>query len=118
MTQPDIQVPHDTPGVRALKISIVVMGVMIVLGLITIIGRMIYLASQGGRPSSAPAVSAWIAPAARLALPAGAQVRHVSLSADRLAVHFEGPAGAGIAILDLATGAQLSRIELVPEVPR
>lgn len=118
MTQPDIQAPPDTPGVRALKIAIVVMGVMIVLGLITIIGRMIYLASQGGRQPSATAVSARLAPAMRLALPAGAQVRHVSLSGDRLAVHFEGPAGAGIAILDLATGGQLSRVELVPELPR
>lgn len=118
MTQPDIQMPPDTPGVRALKIAIVVMGVMIVLGLITIIGRMIYLASQGGRQPAAPALSARIAPNARLALPPGAQVRHVALSGDRLAVHFDSPAGAGIAILDLTTGAQLSRVELVPEIPR
>jgi hypothetical protein len=118
MTQPDIQMPPDTPGVRALKIAIVVMGVMIVLGLITIIGRMIYLASQGGRQPTATAVSARIAPNARLALPTGAQIRHVTLSGDRLAVHYEGPAGAGIAIIDLVTGTQLSRVELVPEVPR
>ena len=116
---PEITPPPDTPGVRALKIAIVVMGLMIVLGLLTIIGRMVYLASAGGKQgSSSASSSARIAPSAKLALPAGAHVKHVALSGDRLVVHYENAAGAGIAVLDLASGNQVSRIDIVPEVPR
>ncbi len=101
---------------RILKISIVVMGVLIVVGLLTVIGRMIYLASGGRQQVSTTAGP--VAPAARLPLPDGAVVRTVALSGDRLAVHFDAPGGSGIAILDLATGRALSRVELVPEPPR
>jgi hypothetical protein len=59
-----------------------------------------------------------MAPGVRLALPDGAQVRSMSLSGDRLAVHFDAPGGGGIAIVDLASGQAVSRIELVPEPPR
>ena len=116
---PEIALPPDTPGVRALKIAIVVMGAMIVLGLLTIIGRMVYLASAGGKQgSSLTSSSARLAPNATLALPPGAHVKHVALSGDRLVVHYESASGSGIAVLDLASGNQVSRVEIVPEVPR
>jgi len=102
--------------VRALKIAIAVMGVLIVVGLLTVIARIIYLA---GKPKAQPAsAGSIVVPDARLALPAGAAIRQVSLSGDRLAVHYEAPAGAGIAILDLATGRVLSRVQVVPDPPR
>lgn len=102
--------------VRALKIAIVVMGILIVLGLLLVIGRIIYLA---GKPRS-PSTSVSTSPAAepRLALPAGAAIRSVSISGDRLAVHYDTPAGAGIAVLDLETGRTLSRVQIVPDAPR
>ncbi len=116
---PEIAMPPDTPGVRALKIAIVVMGAMIVLGLMTIIGRMVYLASAGGKQgSSLSSSSTRLAPNAKLTLPPGAHVKHVAVSGDRLVVHYESAGGSGIAVLDLATGNQASRVEIVPEVPR
>ena len=111
-----------------LKFAVIAMGLMIVAGLAAVTGRVIYLASGPQKQaaslsaaglsgaSSAATVRSTLAP--RLALPAQAIVKHVSLSGDRLAVHFETPAGAGIAIVDVASGAVLSRIDLVPEVPR
>lgn len=100
---------------RSLKIAVIGMGVLIVLGVLTVIGRIVYLASRGPAQSSS---SAGLAASARLSLPAGATIRTVSLSGDRLAVHYDASTGAGIAVVDLASGRVLSRVELVPEAPR
>ena len=109
----------DTPGVKALKFVVIGLGVMIVLGVLTVIGRVVYLANQGPRQAAGASSSgARLAQSGKLALPAGAQVKQISLSGDRLAVHYEGPAGASIAVVDLASGIVLSRIDVVPELPR
>jgi hypothetical protein len=106
-----------SPGqVRALKIIVVVMGVLILLGLFTVFGRIIYLASKPGR--QVQAASQGLKAEQRLALPPGAEVRQTSISGDRLAVHYEAPSGAAVVVLDLASGQVLSRIELAPEAPR
>lgn len=115
---PDLASPPDTPGVRALKIAIVVMGIMIVAGLLTIIGRMVYLGSGGGKQASVSASNSRLPANAKLALPAGAIVKQVVLAGDRLAVHYEAPGSSAIAIFDLATGTALSRVEIVPELPK
>lgn len=120
MSDPVTPPMPDGPGVRALKFAVIAMGVMIVLGVLTVIGRIVYLANQrsaqGGASSSS--TSARLAASAKLALPSGAQIRQISMSGDRLAVHYESAGTGGIAILDLATGNVLSRVELVPELPR
>jgi len=97
-----------------LKIAVIAMGVLIVLGVLTVIGRIIYLAS---RSPAQMTTSGSVASNARLALPAGAVIRSISLSGDRLAIHFDTQAGSGIAVLDLASGKTLSRVDLVPEAP-
>ena len=98
--------------------AVVTMGIMIVLGVIGLIGRIIYMANTGPRSGPAVASGQRLAPASSLAVPAGHAVRQVSLSGDRLAIHYEGPGGGGIAVVDLATGQVISRVQLVPEVPR
>lgn len=120
MSDPVTPPMPNGPGVRALKIAVVVMGIMIVLGVLAVIGRIVYLANQRSAQgvSAVPAGSARLSANARLALPAGAQVRQISLSGDRLAVHYEAAGASGIAVLDLATGAVLSRVDVVPEMPR
>lgn len=101
---------------RNLKIAVIVMGVLIVLGVLAVIGRIVWLAS---RPAAGAAGgTAAMASSVRLSLPAGATIRSVSLSGDRLVVHYDAQTGAGIAILDLASGRTLSRVDLVPEPPR
>ena len=118
--------PLNAGQVRLLKIAVVAMGLMILAGLAAVAGRVIYLASgaqkqagtSGAVPAAATGTGLRLMSAARLALPALAVVRNLALSGDRMAVHFESPAGSGIAIVDIATGAVVSRVELVPEVPR
>jgi hypothetical protein len=102
--------------VRMLRIAVIAMGVILVLGFITVIARIVYLVNRGSETTTA--VSQPVRDAARLALPAGASVRHISLAGQRLAVHYDGPSGSGIVILDLQTGNPVSRVEIVPETPR
>lgn len=100
---------------RGLKIAVITMGVLIVLGVLTVIGRIVYLASRGPAQSVS---GAGLAASTRLSLPAGAAIRSISLSGDRMAVHYDASTGAGIAILDLASGRVLTRVELLLETPR
>lgn len=110
--------PLSPRGVRWLKIAVVAMGVLILVGMAVIVARIIYLASRPSRTTAGIVQSTVVAPQARVGLPAGAAVKHLSLSGDRLAIGYETPAGPGIAIVDTATGQVLSRLELVPEAPR
>jgi len=104
--------PFTPRQLRILKIAVTVMSIILVVGFGAVIGRIAYLVAKGGMapPSSAPA----LVKDARLALPPGAAVRSIALAGDRLAVHYDAPAGAGVAILDLATGAPVSHVELGP----
>lgn len=113
---------NDPVVLRYLKIAVVVMAVILILGFIAIVARIFYLSSRlPAQPPQSAATGSSVAGARatlpdrmRLELPRDAAIRSMSLSGDRLAVHFEGPAGPGIAILDLETGRTLSRVEIAP----
>lgn len=95
---------------RNLKFIVAALALLIFAGLAAIVGRIIYLASA---TSTQPAVASLaIRPEQILALPAGAEVRSVSLSGDRLAVHYEAGGVDGIAILDLQTGQATTSINI------
>lgn len=102
--------PLGPAGVRALKIAIAVMGLMIVLGVLAVIGRIFYLASS--KRTQTPQAVQSIAPEATLALPEGASVRSISLAGNRLAVHYAAPTGEGIAVVDLQTGRTVSQVSV------
>lgn len=110
----------DTPQIRALRMAVIVMGLLLVVGFLTVIARIVYLASrpaaQGGGPAAAvSAISgAELKPEAVLGLPADANVKTLSLSGDRLAVQYVSPRGDGIAILDLVSGRVVSRVKVQP----
>ncbi len=109
-------IPLDDRQVRLLRIAVIVMGVVLVCGLIAVIARIGYLATRSS-PGTAYSSGA-VTPQMTAALPAGASIRMMALSGDRLALHYDAPSGTGIAVLDLATGRTLSRITIVPEAPR
>lgn len=95
---------------RNLKFIVVALALLIFAGLAAIVGRIIYLASGA---STQPAAQSLAIPAERtLALPAGAEVRSVSLSGDRLAVHYQAGGVDGIAILDLQTGQATTSVNI------
>jgi hypothetical protein len=113
--------PADSPNRRlepTLKIIVVVLGLFILAGLVAVAARIFYLAKQpAGQPppraaaAAAPA-SGVFAPEIELALPAGAEVKSVAQSGTYLAVHYQAPDGAGVAVVDLATGRTLSRVRM------
>lgn len=114
----------DPPALRVMKIVVIVLGIALVLGFFTVIGRMVYLASGRDASTANPAATAATGPqstpvALPVSIPAGAEVRHIALDGGRLAVHLSGPgAGKGaILIVDTASGRVTSRVELVPADP-
>ena len=101
---------------RTLRIAVIAMGAILLMGFAVVIGRIVYLLN---RPGVDAAASAGVAgPSIHLPLPSGAIVKGHALSGGRMTVHYESPAGAGIAIVDLATGRVVQRIEIVPQTGR
>ena len=93
---------------RALRVIVVVMGVMILAGFAALF---IAIAGRIAQPRSAAPSIATVA-AAPIELPAGARVESIGVGTDRLAVAIALPNGdRQIAIIDIATGR---RLQLVP----
>ena len=101
---------------RILKVIVGTLAILLFAGLAVAVARVIYLASAPvAQPSASPLTAAptpapAIRPEQSLALPAGAQVRSVSLSGNRLAVHYDVGASSGIAVLDLQTGRMITNV--------
>jgi hypothetical protein len=117
-------VPLNDRQVKGLKIAVTIMTGILVLGVLTLFGRIIYLVarpSPGVAPQAALATASVAAPlrapaaTISVSLPIGAVVRQTSLSGERLALHYEAAAGNGILLIDTITGQVISRITLKPE---
>ena len=107
-----------SPGqVKALKVAIAVMGVMIVAALLAIVGRVIYLSSTKTIAPIAVAPPPALAPEHQVALPSGAVVKHMSLQGNRLLVHYQTTSGPGALVLDLVSGKTLSRVKMSAGTP-
>ena len=113
-------VPLNDGQVKGLKVAVTIMTGILVLGVLTLFGRIIYLVArpspQAATTSSAAALVAR-SPAAAITvpLPTGAVVRQTSLSGERLVLHYDAPSGTGIVLVDTITGQIISRIALKPE---
>lgn len=116
MTQQATEAAARKRTERTLVFIVVFLGLLIVAGIVAVVLRIIYLSSQpAAQPAASPATATEAAAdAGKLALPAGAVVRSVSLAGDRLAVHYEAPGGAGIAVVDVASGTVVRRMDIVP----
>jgi hypothetical protein len=95
-------------GMRALKIAVIAMGVLIVGGttalLVVIVHRM---------SAPAPLVAAMPASvAAMLDEPAGTRIAGIAAVRDRLAVQLQGGGADRVVLIDPATGAVAGRISL------
>jgi hypothetical protein len=89
---------------RALKMLTIVMGVMIVLGTVTLV-VLIVLRAGGGVQVGAPG-------AQLLDEPAGTSIVGIALAQDRLAVHLRGGGPDRVILLDPHTGAIALRVGL------
>lgn len=104
--------------VRLLKIAVIVMGIALVGGFFLVIGIIVYQASTLGESDARPAVAGEVMPVvpeAVLSLEAGQSISHIALDRSRIAVHLTGPGGSEIRVIDLTTGAVVSRIRLKSE---
>jgi Family of unknown function (DUF6476) len=124
--QPDkLDAPQSVPGpvqgallsdaqIALLRRAVIVMTALLVAGVVLLIGRIIYLArGPAAQAASAASMNTPLQTDVRLALPAGAVIRHISLAGSRLAVHHaQAGGGEAITILDLATGAVASRVAI------
>lgn len=104
--------------VRALKIAVIVMGILLVGGFGLVMATIVYQASKlGDKKVSAPAATPATLPAAALSLPQGATVSSMALNGDRLALHLQTSTGPEIAVIDVVTGKVLSRIKINADRP-
>ena len=96
---------------RALKILVVVMGIMLIVGFAGLVAVIAGRISRGG---SAPTVTrAFNGPA--IEIPRGARIEAMTAGPDRLILGLALPdGGRQLLIIDLATGARLGTIELQP----
>jgi hypothetical protein len=96
--------------VQALKVVVVIMGLMILAGL-TLLGAII-AGRTAHRPTAAPAAAQAFS-ASPVDLPAGARVAAIKVGTDRLVLDIVLPDGnRQLLIIDLATGRQLGTIPL------
>ena len=108
----------DPPNIRALRVSVLTMGAILIVGFGAVIARIVYLTS---RPPAASETGAVQAPAqvltkagldTTLALPQGAKIQSQSLSGTRLSVHYVADGDESIVILDLETGQTVGRVRI------
>ncbi len=97
--------------VQALKIAVILMGIVLIGGFALVLGTIVYQATRGaGQPSAALKETK-----IDLALPKDAGVTSLSLDGDRLAIHFNSAGGAQIVVVDLISGKVVSRVRLNPQ---
>ena len=102
--------------VKALKIAVIVMGLLLVGGFALVLGAIVYQASRLGQAAPAarnPAVSDQ--GVAEVTVPQGANVTAMDLDGGRLALHLTGNAGPEVMLIDVGSGRVLARIKLKPE---
>jgi Ca2+/H+ antiporter len=101
--------------VRALKIAVIVMGILLVGGFAVVVAGIMYQASQlGDKKAQTPAPAAAVLPGAQmeLVIPSGATVTAMALDGDRLALHLKSSTGPEVLVIDVPTGKVISRIRL------
>lgn len=90
---------------RALKILVIVMGLLIVIGLTVIFATLAKRMTAGSEPGGFES--------ATISLPKGCRVVEMAAAGPRLALRLgDGPACEAIIFVDPATGRQLGRLQL------
>ena len=99
---------------RALKLLVIVLGVLLLLGIGALAAAVVWRIDHGRPATTSKAASA----AQRIMLPAGAKVVSTDVDAGRLVARIDVPGGGvRVFVFDLSTGAEITTIELVPTLP-
>lgn len=98
---------------RALKLLVIVLGVLLLLGIGALAAAVIWRIDHGRSVSSRPVSAVAVQ---RIVLPAGAKVIATDVNAGRLVTRVELPGGGvRVLIFDLATGGEVATIDLVAQ---
>ena len=96
---------------RALKILVVIMGIMLVGGFVALIVSIAYMTKH--RQASVPATTSTPYAAPAIDLPAGARIEAMAVGANRLVLNIIMPDGnRELLVLDVASGRRLGSIPL------
>lgn len=110
--------PAVTQNVRALKITVIVLGVLLVLGFIALVVGLILEFTGPGEEAANTASSAAVVPAgpssdaAHLGLAADAVVERIALDGNRVALQIRDSAGMRIVVVDLRNGRLIGELRL------
>lgn len=95
---------------RALKLLVVVLGVMLAAGTIALIAAVVVRVRSGS-----VAALEHVSPPTEVKLPVGAHVAATEMAGDRLLVRLTLPQGGEqLLVFNLSTGARIATIELLP----
>lgn len=116
----------EPPRLRTLRYVVIAMGVLLLVMFMAVIGRLAYILMRPvpGLQTTAPPAPGLVpmpmpgplSPEVKLHLPQSARIKGHTLTGNRLSVHYEGPGGEGIMILDLESGRPASHVRI--EAPR
>jgi Family of unknown function (DUF6476) len=99
--------------IRWLRRAVVAMTALLVAGVAVLIGRVIYLARPTGTQAASATVQAALLPEVRLALPARAALKAMTVNGSRVFVTHALPGGDDeITVVDLATGRVISHMAI------
>ena len=103
--------PNDpfTPAtLRALKIAVAVMGLILVFGFAGLLIAIAYKSTQLGKTASDTALPALT----RVALPPGARLEGSDLDGSRMALRYRSAGSEGVMVIDLSSGRVLTTVEV------
>jgi hypothetical protein len=101
---------------RALKLLVVVLGVLIVVGVIGLVATMATRLAGKSPPASTTAAAPVAFGRSLIPVPAGATLVSTTGAGDRLVARIELPGGGQqLLVIDLGTGKPLGTLELVPQ---
>jgi Family of unknown function (DUF6476) len=98
--------------IRRLKWIVAAMTTVLILGVATLIGRVIYLANNRPEQGGIATREAALLTEATLLLPKGAALKTVTVIGNRLVAPYVSSSGEGVMILDLATGKTISHVRV------
>ncbi len=110
---PETQDGETPRNVRILQVIVVVLGIILIVGMATVIGRIAYLMMRPANDAVTTAPYPEPQVPITVGLPSSAKVMSTSLDGSQLAVHHSSPSGDGIAILDLKSGRVIRRVSIV-----
>lgn len=116
-TQQGKSIWESPRNIRILQYVVIALGIILIAGFVTVIGRIIYLMTKTSTTAPRAVVGTALEPIEApfgIDLPDGAQVTEMSLDKLHMALRYSSPGKEGIVIVDIATGKVVRRLELRP----